>query len=313
MHFEMNFSGVDTMSRRALESILVTGIQMPSRVGPVRRSQGPVNFVTDDSTVPIFSACPVRDANPFFHLREAYWILDGEGDVSILERFNARYREYAQPQGHVWGAYGHRLRKEFGFDQIERALELLSFDRYSRQAVLQMWTSDMDLCVKKFEIKDRPCNTQIYLGVVPREGVDQLDLMVTQRSGDLFWGTLGANHVCFRVMHHYLADRLGVKVGRYDHTVFNLHVYESVLGKYADVGRYTDSHDSVVNMGEFPSKEVLEEIYFTHTAEKTPTATLRALQILKDKCGGQVHQDFTRAARLWLERRLENRSRITGE
>lgn len=60
-------------------------------------------------------------------------------------------------------------------------------------------------------------------------GVDKevrwLDMTITNRSNDLIWGMLGANYVHFTILQEYMAAKLGVEVGVYNHFTNNAHVY----------------------------------------------------------------------------------------
>jgi hypothetical protein len=159
-----------------------------------------------------------RDANPVFHLMEAIWMLAGEDSVDFLVPFNQRMREYAEDDGRIHGAYGHRWRMHFGHDQLAVIADVLRRDPKSRQAVLGMWSPDMDLAVNK---RDRPCNTHVYFEI--QRG--RLNMTVCCRSNDLLWGCYGANVVHFSVLQELLAQELGAEIGTYYQVSNNLHAY----------------------------------------------------------------------------------------
>jgi hypothetical protein len=63
------------------------GVEEPSRNGPVRVSPYPVvTTYANPAERVLFS--PMRDANPFFHLFEALWMLAGRNDLPWLVQFN---------------------------------------------------------------------------------------------------------------------------------------------------------------------------------------------------------------------------------
>lgn len=165
---------------------------------------------------------PDRDCNPVFHLMEAIWMLAGRNDVDFLLPFNARYVDYAEPNGVVHGAYGHRWIEAFGQNQITTIVEILRRDRNSRQAVLQMWDCDLDL--GQDDKRDRPCNTHAYFDL--RGGV--LNMTVCCRSNDMVWGAYGANVVHFSMLQEVIAHALGVHMGKYTQMSNNAHVYVDV-------------------------------------------------------------------------------------
>lgn len=106
----------------------------------------------------------VRDANPFFHLYHALWILAGRNDVGPLAYYVKKFREFSDDGVHLNGAYGYRWRcaagvpkininpdgsnSEYsrpGVDQIDLLVAHLKADPASRRAVLQMWNVEDDL------------------------------------------------------------------------------------------------------------------------------------------------------------------------
>jgi hypothetical protein len=172
----------------------------------------------------LFSA--ERDANPIFHLAEALWMLAGRNDAAFLNQYVRDFGErFAQPNGTVHGAYGHRWREHFGQDQLDDIVHILKVQPISRQAVLTMWDPEADLAVKG--LKDRPCNTQAYFRIHGQ----RLHMTVTCRSNDIFWGAYGANAVHFSILQEYLAARIGVAVGTYYQLSNNFHAYVDELAK----------------------------------------------------------------------------------
>jgi thymidylate synthase len=59
--------------------------------------------------------------NPAFAIAEVVWILNGRNDAAFLNHWNPRLPQYAGDVDCYYAAYGFRLRKEFGFDQLARA------------------------------------------------------------------------------------------------------------------------------------------------------------------------------------------------
>jgi hypothetical protein len=165
---------------------------------------------------------PARDANPFFHLYEALWILCGFNDVSRVKYYSAQIAEYSDDQEVFHGAYGYRMRSRFGVDQIEAVVDTLRRDPWSRRAVIGLWGAGIDVTQEASGgAKDIPCNTTLYFKV--REG--RLHMTVCNRSNDAVWGCYGANAVHFSFLHQYIAARLGLASGTYTQISDSLHVY----------------------------------------------------------------------------------------
>jgi len=188
-----------------------------------------------------------RDANPFFHLYEALWMLSGRNDVAPLSFYSSKIGDVASDDGHTFnGAYGRRWRAtprfgdsppgDEGIDQFPELIRLLDEKKNTRRAVLQMWNVEEDL-LKVHTTKDVCCNTAVYFALRKPDAIYNqaigertnyqyvLDITVTNRSNDLVWGCLGANFVHFSFLQEYLAGILGVGVGNYYQFTNNLHVY----------------------------------------------------------------------------------------
>lgn len=56
--------------------------------------------------------------NPSFAIAEVVWIINGDNRLSFLDPWNSKYKEFVGASEYVYGAYGYRLRKAFGIDQI---------------------------------------------------------------------------------------------------------------------------------------------------------------------------------------------------
>ena len=195
----------------------VAGVKEESRNGPVIVAPAPVctTYLKPHERV-LFN--PVRDANPVFHLMEAVWMLAGSNDVAFPELFNSKFRQYAESNGRVWGAYGYRWRSHFQEDQIGVVIGILQKNPQSRQAVMQMWDCDSDLGGIK---NDLPCNTHIYFDC--RGG--KLNMTVCNRSNDILWGAYGANAVHMSMLQEVVAAGVGVPMGMYRQFSNNFHAY----------------------------------------------------------------------------------------
>lgn len=215
------------------------GVREESRNGPVLVSPVPVCITyTRPWERVLFS--PLRDVNPFFHLMEALWMMNGGHDVAWPTQFNSKFGQFSDDGRNFWGAYGYRWRGWFGYDQLFLIASELRKDPTSRRCVLSMWdgakdlpkatghrVSNHDTLIPGFAVgRDVPCNTQAYFDV--RGG--KLNMTVTNRSNDALWGAFGANAVHFSIMQEVLAAMVGVQVGVYHQFTNNLHVYTSVFG-----------------------------------------------------------------------------------
>lgn len=201
------------------------GIEESSRAGPVLVAPYPVMTITQYPRERVlFSAA--RDANPFFHMAEAIWMLAGRYDARFLDKFVGSFAKlYAEADGASHDAYGYRWRHGFGFDQLDYIVDKLSKKQFDRQCVIQMWDATGTFNDLRGDWKSRPCNTHCYL----RINNHKLDLTVSCRSNDMLWGAHGANAVHFSVLQEYLAARIGVDMGVMYQLSNNAHIYTKLL------------------------------------------------------------------------------------
>jgi thymidylate synthase len=140
-----------------------------------------------------------------------------------LNYFNPKLPRYAGKGAAYHGAYGYRLRKHFGIDQLERTYKVLSADRDSRQVLLQIWDGAEDLPCEDGvpRTDDIPCNVASLIKV--REG--RLEWAQIMRSNDLVLG-LPHNIVHLSSLREVLSGWLGVGPGSYHYFADSLHLYE---------------------------------------------------------------------------------------
>ena len=161
--------------------------------------------------------------NPAFAIAEFVWIIAGRDDSAFVDFWNPALPRFAGNVDVYHGAYGARLRRRFGFDQLARAAEALASNAATRQVVLQIWdpTSDMPHADGEPAALDIPCNVSSLLKV--RSG--KLEWLQVIRSNDIFLG-VPHNFVQFMTLQEVLAGWIGVDVGTYVQVSDSLHVYE---------------------------------------------------------------------------------------
>ena len=171
--------------------------------------------------------------NPAFAIANALWMLAGGNDSAVMNYWFRGLPKFAGHGATYAGAYGHRLRKHFGIDQIRQACDVLSSDRMSRQVVLQYWDvhSDLPLADGKPRSEDVPCSVMSMLKV--RDG--RLEWSQVLRSNDLFRG-LPKNLVQFTLLQEIMADWLGLEVGGYHQWCDSLHAYADSLQEFSCSG-----------------------------------------------------------------------------
>jgi hypothetical protein len=210
------------------------GIDRDSRNGPVKVMPCPVTTVYQKPNERVLFH-PARDANPFFHLYEALWMLAGRNDIAPLTRYVKSIANFSDDGATLHGAYGIRWRNWFSensfeqepIDQLEKIAEILENNPDDRRCVLQMWDAEEDLGRGG---KDFPCNT---IASFQRQVDGSLDLTVFCRSNDIIWGAYGANAVHFSMLLEYMAFWIGCPVGKYYQVSVNWHGYRETFDPLA--------------------------------------------------------------------------------
>lgn len=237
----VNARSVSEALSQGLHLIRLHGVAQSSRVGDVLTSSRPVMTVySEPRNRVLFSA--MRDANPFFHVMEALWMLAGRNDLPWLTRFNKRFASYSDDGGATQpGAYGFRWRQHFGYDQLGSIIQELKENPLTRRAVLVMWDGGAradwlssgeledaqpgDLYSAVGGSADVPCNTHAYFDTID----GRLNMTVCCRSNDIIWGAYGANAVHFSFLLEYLSTMTNIPMGVYRQFSNNYHLYTNVV------------------------------------------------------------------------------------
>ena len=161
--------------------------------------------------------------NPAAALAEVIWIVLGRRDAQFVNFWNPALPRYAGEDENYYGAYGYRLRKSYGFDQLAVAAEALLANADSRQVCLSVWhpETDMPRVMGVPRSRDIPCNVFSML----KRRDHRLHWTQVMRSND-FWLGLPVNLVQFTSLQEILAGWIGCEVGDYHHLSDSLHVYE---------------------------------------------------------------------------------------
>ena len=201
----------------------------PSRAGLVYRSPVPVTTVYRRPWERVLFDAK-RNANPFFHLMEALWMLGGRSDVAWLAQYSK------QAAGMILGesSYGYRWRQYFQVDQLSVAINKLRKNINDRRVYVGMWNPHRDLTDN---IIDVPCNLGVkFFGREEKADDGQimriLDMIVFNRSNDMIWGCYGANAVHMSFLHEYVAICSGCMMGTYTQVSADFHCYVDTWTKH---------------------------------------------------------------------------------
>lgn len=163
---------------------------------------------------------PARAMNLEYAVAQWIWVMGGSDDVAAISYYNPRGWNFTEDQQSLRGAFGYRLRRTEGIDQLERIVERLRRDPTSRREVAVVpLASDL-----KRDIRDQPC--LVSLQFLLRD--DELELVATMRSQSAAL-VLPYDASLFMILQCWMAARLGVKPGTYIHVAGSFHIYEEEL------------------------------------------------------------------------------------
>jgi hypothetical protein len=210
---------------KAVKYLLTYGHKEKTRLDDAWVARGPVCIHYHDPKQHVL-VNPIRDANPFFHIVEAMWMLAGRNDGRFLDHYVKNFsKQFGIRDGIIPDAYGYRWRYGLGYDQLIEIINQLKVNPITRQTVLQMWGANSEEDHDLLILDPKPCN----LVATFRIRNDMLDMTVFNRSNDLVWGCCGANAVHFPILQEYIAQMIGIKMGQYWQISTNLHLYDNHL------------------------------------------------------------------------------------
>jgi thymidylate synthase len=166
-------------------------------------------------------------ASKKLHLRaifhELIWFLSGDTNIKYLKDNNVRiWDEWADEKGDLGPVYGQQWRCWEGhdgetFDQIKGLQDDIKQSPDSRRLIVSAWNVGV---VKKMALP--PCHTFFQVKIYG----DKLNLIMYQRSGDLFLG-VPFNIACYAAIQLMLCKVTGYQPGEFIHMIGDAHIYNN--------------------------------------------------------------------------------------
>ena len=253
---------------KAYNTVLHHGEEVDSRIGKTKH----LTDVTIEISNPCHNIClnPQRNLSLRYTLGELQWYFSGSNKVSDIAPYAKMWKDLSDDGETVNSAYGYRIFHQFGFDQLEYCINKLKSNKYDRQAVIHI----KDASNKP--TKDTPCTCLIQFTCYQ----GRLNAHVYMRSNDIWLG-LPYDVVFFTCLQQIVAERVGLPMGTYYHTVGDLHLYEKHWNKQV---KYSGDYDldssgwsiseeteqSVQKMidGEEPSNTLLKRLWRLNNGNK---------------------------------------------
>jgi len=226
-----------------------------------------------------FQLNPEEDGFPLLTLREIpivgpiaeqIWFISGSRKPEeFLRQFTKIWDAFTNPNDVVTVAYGYRWRKHFGRDQIGKLIELLESEPSSRHGVIIAWDPSQDglSVVKKANV---PCPYTFTVNIIG----GKLHFHNMVRSNDMILGfPFDVAGFCF--LQYILAQKLGVEVGAYSHSISNAHIYENHYHAAEEMIKRENEHP--------PMKLKLPENTFERAEKQDPQIVIDITEQLKNQ------------------------------
>jgi len=185
-------------------------------------------------------------------LREVLWYLSGADHIRELRAHTKIWDAWADGEGNLQTAYGRFWRRfplppegtklggeawvdsdhphvtceadgSLTFDQLGYVVDTLRTNPMSRRMVVSAW-HPANAAVSLLP----PCHYTFCFNVSPADdgGTDFLNCHLSQRSADLALG-VPFNLACYALLTQALAQLVGLRPGRFAHTLVDAHIYEN--------------------------------------------------------------------------------------
>ncbi len=213
--------------------------------GKPRTSRGFNTYDAGHTTIEVespYNALPIgvgRNLNRRIGAAEAVQLIGGFADPVLLFDASKEMRQYAEDDGHFYGAYGRRI----GY-QLRHVRDKLSADLGTRQAVISLWDPYLDNTMGK---RDYPCTLTIAFSTNDHA---MLEMDVTMRSSDV-WRGIPYDMFQFTQLQLTLARVLKLEPGAYRHHTHSLHLYASDVDRAATFVQ--SSHETITDIEEQPT------------------------------------------------------------
>lgn len=150
-------------------------------------------------------------------IKELFWIYqDASNDLNVLrDKYNVNYwNSFDVGDGTIGNRYGALVKK---YDIINKEIiGRLSLDKTDRRAMIDLW--------QYVDIQDTPGLPSCAFNAMFMVRGEFLDLMLTQRSNDIL-PAFSINQVQYVALQMMIAHVLGLKAGKFVHSVGNIHYY----------------------------------------------------------------------------------------
>jgi thymidylate synthase len=200
----------DEQYQNILEDILTNGVLQYNKRTDSNCLTLPCQTLRIDCTGWHFPILASRKIFVKTFVAEAYW-----------NKFTKIWDYFMDKEGYLETAYGYRMRKTLGRDQLMDAIKTLQRDKSSRQVVISYWDASSDGLIGPKK-KNIPCPFTFVINIID----GKLNFHLIIRSNDMIAGNPYdvSGHA---VMMFLLASHLNVEPGVMMVSISHAHIYEN--------------------------------------------------------------------------------------
>ena len=176
----------------------------------------------------------VRDISPAYLFGELLWYFNGDNSLEFISKFSSFWNHLSDDGKTCNSAYGYLIQKKYGFNQIDKVIELLKADPESRRAKININIPNKNV----IETLDEPCTMSLHFMI--RNG--KLNCTTIMRSNDIWFG-FPYDVAFFTEVQKMIAEQLHIGYGTYTHFAVSLHAYDRDFNKLKKIIRYRSVDD----------------------------------------------------------------------
>lgn len=214
---------------------------------------------------------------------EQIWFIAGtRKPADFLREYTKVWDSFTNPGDVVTVAYGYRWRKHFGRDQLGKLIDLLKKEPSSRHGVVITWDPATD-GLSLFKKKNVPCPYSFTVNIIG----GRLHLHNIVRSNDMVLG-FPSDVAGFALLQCMLAQKLGVRVGVYSHSISNAHIYDNQYAAVKELLKRKSSHKPIqvtmpknaFDRAEKKDRKLVDELVSSFKEQYQPLPAISGLQIV---------------------------------
>ena len=165
--------------------------------------------------------CDQRNWKLDYAEAEWQWYLSGDRSVAKLGEIYGKvpeiWKRMADYKGNVNSNYGWQWERN---GQLDKVIQMLQDNPETRQATISIYDGKE---IQDYS-HDTPCTYAVQFTIVN----DRLDMCVTMRSNDLWYGFCNDQYQ-FSKLQEMVSKRLDIETGVYYHFAHNMHLYNDKI------------------------------------------------------------------------------------